>query len=496
MKTIIPCYITVPAIRLMVAIVAMLAVPTIAVRADSGDSGDSADNNGRRQDTAQHPSLSITDAIQSALRNDIDLRDIEVEVDSSRTRLDLDVRQFLPAVTLSLGQRDSVTDNAPDSRQRNIGLTVVQPIYPGLEPFQRRREALNTIDYLRNRRIERHRAVVAATIEGWIDVLLANMRRGIVDETIAVAQKELEISERGRQIGIITEIDWIEGQLAVRDLELRRDDIHNEARLATYRLSRIIDVPDGIVPAGMIDLAYRGMLVDREQQGYRVGLERTNAELQRARTQIIELRRTLDQEFLFVIPSVAAELNVNLSGPVWPLDQIGFSAGLNLVFPIPSSPLSFNIRFGHNVPDERSLQFEITSAPLQDLQPFVERSEVERRLKRQALGYRMQRDDLNTAIGERLIEIERHHNALDALRERRQLEQRRLDTLRVQAELGITRGIDLLQAEIEIGQLRISLAEAIGDLFSRELELLRLSGSPSLADSHRAIILSPSEDAQ
>jgi outer membrane protein TolC len=440
--------------------------------------------------------LDIEEALLRALRTSeaLQVAILDYEFDVSRYKLSL--REYLPDVTLGFAQDDSVVFHGPDSHLKKLSLGVEQLLFAGGARSHQRR-ALSDNLLIREREIGQLKSQIRIEVMNrFVEILKLGLQIEILAESMAAAGQQVAIAAEERKLGEITQLDYIDMELAVQDLEIELAVLKQEQDHLMFELKELL----GVAPerplelAGEISPEFRGMLPELGGRTYIERALNNSLELQERAAELAVLNQRWRQARRSWLPRVSTELELSVIGENFPLSEPGFSVGVNLDFAAPPVPLSTGITTGSRRSGERSLGLQasaelgenlshwqsakIAGLGLQKAQTELERAQrrLEDSVRRQLKQRRFVLDTL--LLEQKKIDLQSRRIAIEAL----------------MLEVGEITRLEYLQSAIALSRQKIDQLTRIVGLFQVEAVLLAQCGMDMIEQSHQAVLQNASEE--
>jgi outer membrane protein TolC len=434
--------------------------------------------------------LSIDEAVALALENNPGLRFARYDRGIAAARYQLGVRSFLPDLSVSYSENSSVSYFNPDSRTRRVAVGVEQLIYDGgARRYDRKmqRLSLNFSSRSYDRAVEE---LVLSVVANHAELLQLRQQRAILEETYENALEQLAIAREEVALGESTEIELLEIALQAKDLEIEVDRTTSREELVAVRFGRLLGLPETTLPVarGRINPDYSGFLEESSAEPYLARARLESLELAQRRVELDNRREELEQVRRRWIPAVSTTAEISATGRSFPLTELGFSVGLALSFATPVLPAETGVTVGRRGEFERSAALTASGRPAEDIEEIYSEDAAilaTQRSRQKLLDFE---GDISFRVREGLLEVDAARSALDLLREKSSLEERRQTVERLQLEVGEIARVEFVEGEIERARLQIGLLAAAVELFRTEVALLQSLGLSGAASDYDKLI--------
>ncbi|TVR05591.1 MAG: hypothetical protein EA403_02185 [Spirochaetaceae bacterium] len=419
--------------------------------------------------------MTLADAVSRALEHDPSARALAEELRIANSRARLARRDLLPRLTLGYSMMDSVRYAGPDTSSRRISIGVEQLVTSG-----GRRRAGHQIESIRASAVaqehqERIRGVTMAAMEQIARVLIEEMAHNLFMQMHEVAGDQLRIARAEFALGLVTQSDLTEMELAVRAVEL--DAVESRHSLSGRRAAvrRALGLDPDVVPLfrARVDPDYRGT-VDLEYLRETVSLQQAAA-LVRAKAQRDIAEHELRVARSAWLPSLQLGAEAHASGDQFPLHEPGLSLTGSLRFGAPVLPNDTRVTLGTGAQDERTRALSAAIHPGDGLNQLPSFAAARLALDQSRAVVTLTRREIADATSEAIERVELLRARIDLLRRRLGL-QRDISAIRdVQIRLGEITRIRALEQDVETARTEVELLRTIAAMFAAELHLIQLT---------------------
>lgn len=422
--------------------------------------------------------IDLQTATTLAEANSFELNKLRYGVKGEQRRYRLQLRDYLPQVSLNYSDSKTVQYFAPDSRDISLSAALQQPLYRGGRTRIARQIQRSGILLQQQGVEERRQSLLDECFTRFHSYLIEEQKLALLEEARGLGEAQLEIARVELRIGTSREVDYLETQLQLKELEQRILNAHAGLEEAAYALKLLLGLEPGrsIQLAGAIDRDYAGLVLRGTPQTYLSLAMQNNLEAAQAHFQVAQNRARIRLSQSSWIPNVSMQASASMSGSDYPLQDPGYS--LSLIFELPYEwlPLKTTLSLS-NTTHRQYGQSETGSAPLvQDLGFLVDRDiarlELQASLEARDKLFR----DLEFNVERTLKAHRREIRNLQLLRETVQLRERQLKILETEVEVGQAKRIDYVEAQNELLDRKLELLEAVLNLILIERSFERLLG--------------------
>lgn len=399
-------------------------------------------------------------------------------------------RKYFPTLNLGYSSTDTVTYFADDSHTKQLSATFTQLIYD--------RGVLRSSIQLEKERLELEKyqnqlsrtAFIFSVIDSYKNMLELEKELEITRQARNAVAQQVEIGHLERNLGEITQFDYLELELALSDMDIQISQIsqkldESKSDFASVMNMRTSDVP---VLAGELNYLYGGFV--NESSDYYVSQALKNSMVLKE-IEFSEHKAKADYALLKkkYVPDISLSCTAAFSGESYPLTEKSFSVFFNLDFDTPALPSSISAGIGKNSDEQRYRKITADADVMGNAESIY--SSQNGRLTMERTQWNMEK--YKRECQEEIIE---QHKAILVLKEnlvlarrRIELEQKKVEIEELKVQLGEEKRIDYVESQIALAQNRIKVFQTISQLYSLEIAFMNLCGLDSAASSGRELIV-------
>ncbi|MBI3795494.1 MAG: TolC family protein [Deltaproteobacteria bacterium] len=296
---------------------------------------------------AQDTTLTLQEAIDTALAQHPTLRIGQATVEAAQQRVHQQVAGYLPsggylynytrkeqAVTAAVGGVQAGQQARATSQLFNFNSTnfsMSQLLFDFGRTLDSIRAAIADVEASNADLDTTRQTVILNTKQAYYSVLANQRLLQVADETVRQNQKHLEEAQARYQVGLAPRFDVTQAQVQLSTAQLNQVIARNNVALARETLRTAMGVI-GPFPVVLVDTLQRGTLTLNDEalltQAYthRPELRSIQAQQRAAADQVSALQKQY-------LPSVSGNAQYNWSGREYPLQQ-GWLWGVTLTFPL------------------------------------------------------------------------------------------------------------------------------------------------------------------
>ncbi|MBR4159202.1 MAG: TolC family protein [Spirochaetia bacterium] len=438
---------------------------------------------------AEADDLNLRQAIDIGIKNNLNLEFAQKENRLALKNVHMKYREYLPSVNVGYSLSDTVSYYADDTHSRQINVGIKQMIYDkgtlrASIKIEKERLALEAKKNKQDRE-----AFIFSVIDNYKNVLELEKELEITRQARSVVAQQVEIGLLERDIGELTQFDYIELELALADMDIQILKITHKLTQSHLDFATVMNMrPDEIPPlSGELNYLYNGCLSGSENYYTELALNNSLElkEIEFAKHKAASEYSILKKKYL---PEVSLSCNASVYDDSFPLSEKSFSVVLDLDFSTPGLPSTISAGLGKNSSDQRYRTFS-TDVDIMGNSDMLY-SEAGGKV-----AYDKARWNCEKYAREcRSQVIERYRNILvlveniDNARKRIELEEKKVSIEELKVQLGLEKRIDYVESQMELAQNRIQIFRAISDLYSQETALMSLCGQTGAEFSGEKLI--------
>ena len=433
--------------------------------------------------------FTLSQAIEKGLENNLSLDFAKQENRIGIKNMRMKYRKFFPTLNLGYSSTDTVTYYADDSHSKQLSATFPQLIYD--------RGVLKSSIHLEKERLalEAHQndlnrsAFIFSMIDGYKNVLELEKELEISRQARNAVSQQVEIGHLERNLGEITQFDFLELELALADMDIQITQISqklDEARsdFASVMNMRSCDIP---VLVGELNYLYGGFV--NESSDYYVSQAMKNS-LVLQEIEFAEHKSKADYALLKkkYIPDISLSCTASASGESYPLTEKSFSIFLNLDFDTPAFPSSISTGIGKNSDEQRYRKVTADADVMGNSESLYSSQSGKVTMERTKWNLEKYKRECQEEIEGQYKAILVLKENLEAARRRIELEQKKVEIEELKVQLGEEKRIDYVESQIALAQNKIKVFQTISQLYSMEIAFMNLCGIGEPVSSGRHLI--------
>ena len=447
------------------------------------------------QEDKYHNTIDIDSAIKISIANNKNLRFIMYNQRIEEERFKLLYRKFLPQLDFNFSQNDSVTYSSPDSRVKRLSIGISQLVFDAGRLSQNIKLQKIQKDLTHLGLEQQKEEIVLRTINLYIKILKFDLQKKIQKKTWEKSLLHYNIAKEEKKLGVITELDFLDIELAIKNLEIELEKTIQEEEILLFQFAKQLQIdPDKVPnPSGYINSNYNGFIQTFDADYYVRLMKKNNLDFMKKRTQVFIRLKELDQARWSWLPEISSNLELSMSGQKFPLTEPGFSIGLSFSFPLPVMPTQINATVGKKNPSERSIGLSYSSQIAENLEEIYTVALARLNLAKSSFDLESFEDDMGFNVKMSLKDIQNRKKMLELLKEKLNIATKRQNIQELKLRLGEVKRTEYISNEIELSKQKIAILSQIIDLYNTEVTFLRTFGISDFLQSLSSLILENDE---
>lgn len=435
-----------------------------------------------------HP-LNLRQAINLGIKNNLDLEFARKENSIAFKNVRMKYRGYLPTVNVGYSASDTVTYYADDTHSRQISAGIKQVVYDkGMLKASIKIEK-ERLELESEKNGQDRESFIFTVIDNYKNVLELEKELEITRQARAVVARQVEIGLLERNIGEITQFDYIELELALADMEIQISQISHKLTQSRLDFAAVMNMkPDEIPPlSGELNYFYNGCLSGSETYYTEQALSRSLElkEFEYYRHKAAAEYSILKKKYL---PEVSVSFNAAVSDDSFPLSERSFSVVLNLDFSTPGLPGSISTGIGKNSSEQRYRTFSADAEIMGNTDMLYSEAGGKVAYDKACWNYEKYARECRSQVTERYRSILVLMENIDIARKKIELEEKKVSIEELKVQLGEEKRIDYVESQIELAQSRIQVFRSISELYSQEIALMILCGLDGAEASGKKLV--------
>jgi outer membrane protein TolC len=413
-----------------------------------------------------------------ALERSAELESLEDKAAFASYALKLGLRDFLPKLEFEYIDSSNIVTGGADASSIQWSVTINQALYDGGRSLRQRKLAEADIE-LQGRCIKDKKREIRESVDSVYHRILMLKRKIVVQlDTLAITEKELEISRAQWELGSLREVDFLESELQRSSLELSLETSEADLEESEFSLRQLLGLgySDAMDLVDDFDVEYPGLELPDDKSFFDALALEGNIELRQKQAELRKRLSALVEARQWYLPNVSFEGSLSLSGDRYPLQSASVNGKLVFEFPVPTSPTSFSVSAGTSTGKQRPSGSSFGLDPFQEVSSLAERKAA----VREYAILRQQIDDMGAAL-----EFQARKSVAAYVRDKASIELQREDlalqrkTAEIQkrlVDLGEAKRVDYLKTLAKVAQGESTILESVLKLRQSEHALERLIG--------------------
>ncbi len=381
----------------------------------------------------------------------------------------LGARAYLPELTLTASENDSVSLLSSDSFQKSYSLRLEQPIFDGGKLFQSRRISRMQIA-AQDKAIGRmEREIADSAISAYRNMLLAHSVLSIQEKSLESLCEQRNILAMEVELGAALPTDLAEADIKIASSRMDILSLKIDLARTEQEFAELLGLEELPALAESIDIHRQSVLPDKRLV---TGLaQENNPDLESMKFSIIKKQEELTMAKRLWIPTIKLSGSFSLSGRRYPLTRHNWSVGLTIDFSSPFVSDTVQGSYGGEYPHSRtagvsnSLSLLPNPAAAMDVVSTEASLALEKTLYERALE-RTGRDAARAVDRYALME-EKRQLAVEAL----DLSRQKLALTELRFSMGQLTRVDIMDAQLRCTEQEVAAFKAAAALLEAERAL-------------------------
>ncbi len=434
--------------------------------------------------------LDLDKAVHTGLDNNRDLKFLGRENLIAGKNLNLKYRNFFPELKLGYSESSTVAYYNPDSHIKKLSFGLSQDIYDrGLKKAELKL-GKKELSIEKLKLYESEEEFTFRIISSFKEILKLDKEYEIFNETYKNTSLQLEIGKKELELGEITELSFLEMEIALSNIEIVLGKKKLEREKMLFSFSRLLNLKPEITLniTGEINTQYSGFTDNDPDFFIKAAREKSTSYMDKllAREKAVENLKAVKR---LNIPNIKADCGFSMSGEIFPLTEPGLDISVIFSFQKPGIPGSLSTAVSREE-YERSKTVSAEVKPLSSLDSLYSEDTALINLEKSVWDIEDFRISNEFSIREILLEIEAAKQELDLLRKKLKISENKFLIEGLQLKLGEIKRIDYIESGIDLSKERINLVNSITELYQKEITLLKLCGIKDIIKTGSMIICS------
>lgn len=411
--------------------------------------------------TDEFSTISLDMAYTLAIKNsaDISLRNLSVAI--QKKEHSLDIRSFLPQVSLAINTNNSIRHNAADSYEKSVALNISQPIFQSGKLIYKRKITKARISIEKQNTTQAIYTLMRKVWEQYFDILQSKQTLEFRNKTFDNLKKQVIIVTEQRAQGRITNIAYLETLTKVKTEEIALKKLANELRLKKIAFSRLIKIPSNHAQTFTLltpNTTYEPITISDDMIPQLLMLAKnTNLDLKKKHISLEEIKFNLLQNKLQFLPSVSLDFSSNVSGATFPLSSYNYSFGITLQFANWGSPISTKDSFSSSDPTEYNTSGSKNINILKDMKSFTKVASLKLQKKQIEEEIIQLNDTIKDNLQQQILSLTFQQEQYTLQKELVDIEEKKKIIITTQATQGIVTSLKLVDYLIEYQKKKTAL---------------------------------------
>ncbi|QTQ14990.1 TolC family protein [Treponema parvum] len=402
---------------------------------------------------------SAEDAVVFAKQNSRE-RIIEKEmVLANMKKTKINIQEYIPQLSVSLSESNSVSFNASDSRTKSLQFSLNQNVF---NPARKMNYELANIQavYAYKENLQSAKTFESEIINDYYNCLIASRQLLIKTELYEKTQDELKIMEARAFLGMLLQTDYLEFLTSALKIQNEMESARRSCKVQ----ERILKLATGIEETTELKLADElnpeALQTELEPFTDKIWniVKNSSIELQKEDVMISFSRKRQQVQDAWYLPVFTVKPSVSFSGEDYPLSNPRYSVQMSFSFQnIPFAPLSVSNNYTYTRKKLTGVSNSADSSFPSGTTYFTDQKISDLTLLQQQIKRQNYEKQLFSALYELLVTHDDYLRSIQILQRTLELQQERLEFSKLQTDQGMLKPIDYVEQLIELSNTKISL---------------------------------------
>ena len=422
--------------------------------------------------------ITIDDALKLAAQNSYRLKAARLKLETAKAGFAMDIRQFLPSLSLTFGNSDSVILGGADTYSNQLTVKLTQPITTGGRNYIHR--TITEINLLlEEKQLDEQKFSLQDEVwKAFYKLLLNREKAELQKDAFGISRGQLKISELEQKQGSITELELLETEIEVKNLEVQIADTELTIKRLEYSLNKLLGLKTlkPLILKGEDLKEYRGINISGSPGKLYIAALNRNLDIKSLNFQLAKNKMEADLTKRRFLPAVNGEFSFSVSGNNFPLQTAHYGVGLSISFPSAGSPVDLSFNYSEDSSGGRTRSSSTDISPFQDVKVYLNQRQAELAVMDADEKLKQFKKDLNFNIERAVESYLSLRKKILLKRESITLGIKRIAVLKKKLDLGELKRIDFLKERISLSEKGINYINDVFSLLMAERDIEKLAG--------------------
>ncbi|NOY07786.1 MAG: TolC family protein [Spirochaetes bacterium] len=422
--------------------------------------------------------ITIDDALRTAIKNSYQLKAAALRLESAKAGFAMDLRAFLPSLSVSFGNSDSVIINGADTYSKQFTVKLNQPITTGGRNYIRRTIVRINLLLKQKQLKEQKFSLQDAVWNAFYKLLMNREKAKLQKDAFDISGNQLKIARLEKEQGSITELELLETEIEIKNLEIQIADTELTIKGLEYNLNKLLGLKvfKPLILKGKNLKKYTGIDISNSAgKLYAAALNR-NLDIKSLSFELTRSKMELNLIKKRFIPTLNAELSFSVSGSDFPLQEARYGMGLSISFPSTGSPANLSLNYSGQSSGGRSRSSSMKISPFENIKIPLNKKQAEIAVKDANEKRTQFKLDLRFNIERTIDSYLSLRKKILFKRESLALGIRRLAVLKKKLDIGELKRPDFLKEQISLSEQGINYINDVFSLLMAERDIEKLAG--------------------
>jgi outer membrane protein TolC len=392
----------------------------------------------------------------------------------------LSFRDFLPYLSVSYSENDTVAVQAPDSRNRSLEFSVTQQVYDaGKAKLEYELNNLNAL-YGYQEYLVAARKKESEILTGYMKLVTQKKALSIQEELFASAQRQLAILAKEYELGVALETDYLEYEISCSQIEYQRQTYYRDFGKLEREFKKLVGMDETtalrIADYEAGDRRFHAIGINADALWNRV--KANSVDLAKKGVSLQYTKRQAIFDGRQNIPTVSLQSSLSFSGSGFPLTEPALSVRCIFNFNNKLFPSSLSSGYGFTKGRLNNVSDSVDVSVLNSSTYFAENRITTLSLLTAELDYETAESDLKTSVYDAIWSHDDTVKNIELKANTVGLMEKKLKISEKKTERGEMKRIDLLDEMTSLSKAKIELLSLEAETEGAERSLAILLGVP------------------
>ena len=424
--------------------------------------------------------LDINRAVIMAITRNTDLKISKETLKISNKAFFYDLRKFLPTLNMGISNSTSVALDSPDSRSTSLNLGMNILLFDSGKLIFDSIVKKTEMDIKKKELLLQINKIIMDTKNQYYSLLLLFEKEAQQSELLKIGLIQEEHAELELDLGAISEIDYYEIKLKVKQIQVDFENAKREKNIALREFKYNLGLEESYIDLEIEkDIKYEFLNLTEEDTRFLQSIALANRlDVSQSIHSLTKSKVQFWYTVLSFAPEISTDINFALTDEEFPPRNKSWSITLNVKLPLAYFPINYSPSIGSSGANNEK-RGKSESSKVDAIQNITYENDIAQSridvvsngIKHKEL-IRQIKNEVNDAVEDYIDSLRIYKLKL----EQNKLAQQKLNIMRLKLELGEVKRVDLLEEEMEYKESIIEEKDLLYQLSMKELQMQEILG--------------------